>query len=98
MRGLMIGRMTRTPRLPAKVGLRTRLRLKRPFHELWFCLTLVATPLRDVGELVNRVDHRALQSITDRLEVVASQLDVVAQKKARIPKADAPAEPVAKAA
>ena len=59
---------------------------------------MVAMPLRDVGELVNRIDHRALQAITDRLEAVASQLDVVAQRRARKPKADAPAEPVARAA
>ena len=97
MRGLPM-RMTQTPRLPAKGGLRTGLRLKRPFHELWFCLTMVAMPLRDVGELVNRIDHRALEAITDRLEVIAGQLDVVAQRKARKPKVDAPAEPVARAA
>ena len=54
--------------------------------------------LRDVGELVNRLDHRALQAITDRLEAVATQLDVAAQKKARKRNADASAEPVAKAA
>ena len=65
-------------------------------------LTMVAMPMRDCGELVNRIDTKALQQVTGRLEAIASQLETIGQKKAtrkpKAEKAEAPVEPVAKAA
>lgn len=59
--------------------------------------------MRDCGELVNRIEHRGLVAVTERLEAIAGQLESIGQKKPRKAK-EAKAEaavgdpPVAKAA
>jgi len=48
-------------------------------------LTMVVMPLRDNGELVNRIEHRGLVAVAERLEAAATVLEAIGQKKARRP-------------
>ena len=44
-------------------------------------LTMVVMPMKDCGDLVNRIDHTALHQVTERLKEVAGQLESIEQRK-----------------